>query len=76
MTVRSMERAQQVYREILDELRQAQRCAVVIGLETDYAVIRWEAVDSWLADPTRRHRFLLVADARTTLGDVEWLLQR
>lgn len=76
MTVRTMERAQAVYREVLDELRLAPRCAVVIGMETEYHVIKLEAVDSWLQDPTRRPRFLFMADHKTTLGDVEWLLSR
>lgn len=76
VTVRSHDRAQEVYREIVDELRVSTRCAVVVGMETDYQIIRWEAVGSWLTDPTRRPRFLFVADPTTTLGDVEWLLQR
>jgi hypothetical protein len=76
MTVKQLERAQRLYREVLHELRIADRCAVVIGMETDFQVIRLEAVDSWLADPTRRPRFLFVADHKTTLGDVEWLLSR
>lgn len=76
MTVRQTERAQRLYREVLDELRLSPRCAVVIGMETEYQVIRLEVVDSWLQDPTRRPRFLFVADQKTTLGDVEWLLQR
>lgn len=76
MTVRTLERAQDVYREVLDELRLAPRCAVVIGMETDYQVLRLEMVDSWLHDPTRYNRFLFMADRTTTLGDVEWLLSR
>lgn len=76
MTVRQAERAKKLYREVRAELRQATLCGIAIGLETEYQIVRAEALDSWLLDPTRRPRFLFVANRNTKLEDVEWLLSR
>lgn len=61
-----------VFYNIKKILKTADRCAVVVGLDSPYQIIPSCAIDSWLEDPIRKQRFLFVADRTTTLEDVLW----
>lgn len=75
-TVSQRQAAETLYGRVCDALREMDRCVIVVGFEGEPEVIPYVAVDRWLASPLLKSCVLMTANRSTTLGDVEWLLQR